>query len=559
MVRLIHQLGNDKIQKDVKEADFLLSNKKGGYLYMGENPKTKYHGFFIHGGVRQYKTLENIHLPGEVTRVINKFSSVIRERGKATEEFTLPHGYESFIYDLKGYNGELIITMDCRGAYDNEDWGRFYNVIINDNQVIVNFEKQSNYALTFVITGKKIKAEKIREWEPREYELDKARNAESSRYVYKALKLYIEGDTTLVFSSSTEKDKAIEEGSYVFRNINKLKRKQSNSIICKKGIKNKEQRMAYNACLNSLNGLLVDVNGRTGIFAGFPWFFQFWARDELISLKAFGKKSEVKMILMENFKKLQENGQMPARDPGVPQGCADGVGWFYKRFGKKEKLDVMIKAIKDNYAAETGLINNKDKETWMDSISRDGARIEIQAMFLNMLKLAGLKEEEAAFREKVREVFWNGKWLADGAGDWTIRPNVFIAYYIYPELLSNDEWKRCFRNILPKLWCNWGGISTLDKNSKSFFSESTGQNADSYHSGDSWFYLNNMAALAMRQADKKLFAPRIKKMIEASVYEILWMGIAGHHAELSSAKLLRSEGCRCQAWSAAMFVELMGS
>ncbi len=559
MVKLIHQLGKDKVQKAVNEADFLLSNKKGGYLYLGAEPKTKYQGFFISDGIRMFKTLENINLPGEITKVINKFSSVVRERGKVKEEFTLPFGHNSFIYALKGYKGEIVITLDCKESYDDEEWGRFYNVQISDKQVIISFEKQGNYKLTFVITGKKIKAEKIREWEGREYELDEERHSEGTRYIYKALKLHISGDTTLVFSSSTDKGKAVEEGDYVFRNTNKLKRKQTNSLIQKSGIKNKEQRMAHNACLNSLNGLLVDVHDRTGILAGFPWFFQFWSRDEMVSLKAFGKRSEVKLILMENFKRIQEDGRLPNRDPPTTLCSADSIGWFYKRFGKTDKIREVIKAIKDNCSSETGLIINKEMETWMDTISRDGARLEIQAMFLNMLKLAGMKEEEAKFKELVRKVFWNGKYLEDGAGDNTIRPNIFIAHYIYPELLSREEWKKCFKNVLPKLWCKWGGLSTIDQKSPYFHDVSSGENSDSYHSGDSWFYINNMAALAMKVVDKKLFSARIKKIIEASTHEILWGGMVGHHAEISSARQPKSEGCGCQAWSAAMFIEQMNS
>lgn len=555
MVKVVHILGKDKLQKEVEQASFLLSNKKAGYLYLGTASRTKFQGFFINEGIRMFKTLEAIKINGGVTKITNKFSSVVRERGKIVEEFTVPTGHNSFIYELKGYKGELILTLDCREASDEDQWDRFYNVQVSDKQVVVNFEKQNDYGLSFVITGKKIKAEKIREWDSREYELDKRRGSESSREIYKALKLHIDGNTTLVFSAGTDRGTVEKEGDYIFRNVNKLKRKETNSVISKSTIKNKQLRMAYNACLNSLNSLLVDIDHRSGILAGFPWLFKFWTRDELIALKAFGKRNDVKLILNEYLKKIQKTGKLLAREHPTKQGCADGTGWFYKRFGKTDEI---VNALQKINLSEEGLVLNKDKETWMDTINRNGARLEIQALYLNMLKVAGKKDDEAEFKEKVKKMFWNKKYLEDGAGDATIRPNAFLAYYIYPELLSHNEWKKCFKHIIPKLWCRWGGISTLDKNSAYFFEECTGEKNDSYHSGDSHFYLNNLAALVMKQVDKKEFAQRIKKIIEASTEEILWKGIVGHHAGLSSVKQLRSEGCRCKAVSAAMFVELLG-
>lgn len=79
----------------------------------------------------------------------------------------------------------------------------------------------------------------------------------------------------------------------------------------------------------------------------------------------------------------------------------------------------------------------------------------------------------------------------------------------------------------------------------------------SYHRGDSWFWINNLAAICMHRLDKKKYQQQIKFICEASMKDILFNGIPGHHAELSSASELRSEGCLSQAWSAATFIELV--
>jgi glycogen debranching enzyme len=193
--------------------------------------------------------------------------------------------------------------------------------------------------------------------------------------------------------------------------------------------------------------------------------------------------------------------------------------------------------------------------------AREGARIEIQALFLAALRLLRKIDKADPFEKelarKVRKEFFDGKILADGAGDKTIRPNVFIAAYAYPELLTKKEWIMCFESMLPKIWLSWGGLSSIGKSSPLFTSHNTGESAESYHRGDSWFWINNLAAIVLHRLDKDRFKKYIDKILKASIKEMLYMGVTGYSAELSSAAELKSQGCFCQAWSSAMFIELI--
>lgn len=164
---------------------------------------------------------------------------------------------------------------------------------------------------------------------------------------------------------------------------------------------------------------------------------------------------------------------------------------------------------------------------------------------------------ENTLKIKLKHKFWNGKILADGLNDFTIRPNVFIASYIYPELLQPKEWEACFENSLKSLWLDWGGLSTIDKNNKLFTDTHTGEINKSYHRGDSWFWLNNLAAVELNKINPKKFQNQIQKIISASTEDILWKGCIGCASELSSAKELTSTGCFNQAWSDAMYVEMV--
>jgi glycogen debranching enzyme len=123
--------------------------------------------------------------------------------------------------------------------------------------------------------------------------------------------------------------------------------------------------------------------------------------------------------------------------------------------------------------------------------------------------------------------------------------------------LTNKEWEICFDNTLKSLWLDWGGLSTIDKNNTLFTEESTGEDVKSYHRGDSWFWINDLTALVLNKISNKKFQKQIKRIISASTEEILWKGCIGCHAELSSAKELQSRGCWNQAWSDAMFIEMV--
>jgi glycogen debranching enzyme len=90
-----------------------------------------------------------------------------------------------------------------------------------------------------------------------------------------------------------------------------------------------------------------------------------------------------------------------------------------------------------------------------------------------------------------------------------------------------------------------------------FVDHYTGRNNSSYHRGDSWFFINNIAAICMLRTDKVKFRKYIDSIVDAGAREILWSGAAGHAAEISDANHLSSQGCFSQAWSNATFIELM--
>ncbi|MBW2995832.1 hypothetical protein KY332_00870 [Candidatus Woesearchaeota archaeon] len=581
---ITHKLNTTKVSRNTKhDVNFVLTNKLGGYCMLASAPYSRYNGVFLFDKDTMYKIIEDIDLidAPPIKEIVNEFSSITRKRGSINESFFMPYGYDALVYELNSPR-EVELTVDIRASYDNPEFGRIYKISKSGSKIIISYKHES-IKLFLAIKTDTEDYEKIQEWIKREYSFDKGRNTISfEKYVYKALKLKA---STIAFAFSKSRQHAVEEADYVFKNLARLKEHQKIYVtkINAKLARNPETRMAKKCCINSLNKLLVNLKNKRGLFAGLPWFFQFWSRDELISLKALllnQQDREVKDILLKNLN-LVKNGRLLNKNmPVIEKTNADSIGWLFKRisdcleiFSSKEKENIKkklvaaIKFINENYTADS-LVYNSVKETWMDTEwaedHRAGFRIEIQALFLNMLKLAyhltkdsRYLDQERGLRILVKERFWDGRILADGLNDFTIRPNIFIAAYVYPELLSKTEWTLCFENSLKKLWLNWGGLASIDKSHHLFYSEYTGESKQSYHRGTSWYWVNNLAALVMKRINKLKFKTYIDKITQASVKEILTSGAIGHHAEVSSASSLKSEGCKAQAWSNAMFIELI--
>ncbi|MBU0614774.1 MAG: hypothetical protein KJ601_01670 [Nanoarchaeota archaeon] len=536
-----------------KDAKTLLSSQ-GNFLLLGKAPESRYQGIFFFEDIL-FKVIEDIKVQGELTDVKNRINHFTRHRGNLKETYFL----NSCLHYNLNKKAEVEIILDPRPPYDTKQFGRFFETWAEDGKIIIKFTKRTDsredpsdgdeeYSLFIVIKSDTADYQLKSAWSENHYPEDLARTSPPySRYVFHALSL---NTSSLIISVSEDKDAAL------------AKIKNPTIPVIK-------DHSAYSCAKYSVNSL---YNGN-GLYAGLPWFFQVWFRDEAISLKAL-EKNTAKKILLRQLSNISDDGRTRAKI-GDSFTSADAIGWIYKRAEEmlellsaqerqmlKDKLIYSIDQIKKRYSKEF-LIYNQEKETWMDSIPRKGASIEIQALMLNMYRLcfkltpqAKYKLMEKNLKFHVRKNFWNGKYLNDQLNDKTIRPNLFIAAYIYPELLSEKEWISCFDYALPKLWNSWGGLSTIDKSDPRYLANSTGEISLSYHNGDSWFWINNLAAIVMNRIDKKKFKSYIDKIYAASSKEIITMGAIGHHAELSSSSKLKSEGCLAQSWSAAMFVEL---
>ena len=655
-----HKIKRDKISKNIfntvdRNLSMCLINQRGHFFAISVVPTdqlTNMEGWFniieTNNGnsYAMYKSIDNIYINKTVTEIINNFTNIERHSSDTVEKFTLAKN--GLMYEVDSYSEYVYVDLDFREMFDTNDQGRIYSIYKKDDLIIVEYTKFRDHSLSIV--DKKaylvIKGandyELVNTWSPKFYHYDLARKNNANFFVFNALKIPCRKNLKLYFTFSEDKEIAIQKVDDIFENNEKIDGVYNNYIDNVLSVKNglqeiagTETAFAYTNSVHAIDNLSMQlpINHRriTGMWAGLPWFHQYWSRDELVSVMSLMLEHRYdysKELLMKYLLEIMTDGRLSNRYPAANLGTADSIGWLFKRLQDflflcerrnnfnnyftlfdlnliSERLKFSIKMLLKNHSKD-GLILNGKQETWIDTFNnesydkdyREGTRIEIQALFLNMLKLMNMLDNylankyvkkndkmvkivrselnavvlEETTRKLVRDKFFktvDGKmYLNDGYDcplDTVVRPNIFLAYYIYPDLLTSGEWIQVFDNSLPKLWCDWdmgegvkgGGLSTIDKIHPLYQPYYTGIDNKSYHRGDSWFWINNLAAVAMYRLDKEKYKDYIFKIINSSSQDILYWGFIGYSAELASSGWFKSGGCLCQTWSIATFIELM--
>lgn len=591
-MQCIHRIGAYVVQKKIEEnPQALLTNTKGSFFYWQENRTSRYHGFFVRENGTMLKTIAGLKLGVQlgVKRITNHFSSFEVERqGGLREIFFLDPNSNSLVWQANE-TITLSVLLDGKEIFDNSDMGRFYEVTAEEGCVVIEFVKREDgmlgqrfFCAIAGIGGSTTK----KEWLQERYEYDRARNDPPfERYVFRAAD--VQGKK-FVFSIAQEKDTAIETAKRVYEGAEKIKKSldaEAEWFAHKhdRPIADEEIRVAYCAAKYSLHHMEVkdEWKNSEGLYAGIPWFTQFWLRDFAISSGQL-TPGVAHMIYARYLDQLLTSGALRGRDAPSSLAYADTEGLFFRcaayliHIGAlqgeelRKTKELLISFLKNELPARmnNGLVHNGPKETWMDTeyqgSGRAGARIEIQALTLAMFRLAGQLTgdktyffKEAELLRTVRAIFWDGSALADGAGDITQRPNIFLAHQFYPDLLLRHEWEKAFTRALDALWLSWGGIASIAKNHPFFCGVDRGCDDPnrSYHHGDTWFFINNYAASSLFEVNAEKFRPFIDALLAASTNDILWKGMLGHHSEVSSADYYTPRGCLAQSWSAASYCD----
>ncbi len=549
-------------------------NKNHSFFLHGLSNSSKYDGLFFSNKNQLFKGFDLMFdfNPSSVERHFNTFKLVDQNN-------TL-----SFLLDksclLVKSNNQLNFSFDfdVRKPNDFSIDNRFYSVDFKSldgvDVAIISFDKiKYGDTFFFAVAYKGILKKNSSPWVRREYSFDKFRNSEFSRFVFSPFSL---SSDTFCVAFGFDEGSAINEAILKFKGL----RLKGFSFTKSSSLVQNKLSVAESYALSSLESLSFD----NFLIAGFPWFAEEWFRDELTALGYFLSSETnipfVKSVLFSILSYFYENGLSTNRRFKLLS--SDSFGLLALRFQelfdknllsegdtdsiKAKFLPLLDSLISSKFDASINMFVSGPHETWMDSLSREGYCIEIQALMAVALNFAFKISKDEKYEEylnlllsSVRQRLLNGVLIdrlsLDYSPDLTVRPNVFLAYYYYPKLVSNEFWEKTFDNALISLWLPWGGLSTVQNDLAVPFD--SGENPKSYHNGNSWFFINNIAAISMAKLNREKYKFYIDRIVDASVDDLLFSGAVGSSSENSSNSVRTSSGCPVQLWSNSTLLELL--
>jgi hypothetical protein len=120
-MKITHQLDGQKVEKICDDATFLMSNKNGGFVWMGNNPDSRYQGVFFNLNGIMFRVIESFS-KNDFNEIKNEFSFVSRNKGDEGEKIFMPDHCNSLVYET-GYDFEFF--LDFREAYGS-DYSGYY-------------------------------------------------------------------------------------------------------------------------------------------------------------------------------------------------------------------------------------------------------------------------------------------------------------------------------------------------------------------------------------------------------------------------------------------------
>lgn len=348
-----------------------------------------------------------------------------------------------------------------------------------------------------------------------------------------------------------------------------------------------------------------------GIFAGLPWFNNYWGRDSFISLPGAtyvtGNDADARAILL-SFARFQNRdstskdfGRIPnlATPSSVIYNTADGTPWFVRSLYEYVKysgdFDILrklypviersINGTLQYHTDSLGFLTHGDAETWMDAVGPNGPwsprgnrACDIQALWWDQLTIGTfISDYLNEFRNAARwskaalDVEQNFmKYFIDhdngriydhlsksGVPSRELRPNqLFCIDMPLPE----DIRENIVRTVIDSLVFPYGTstLSQSDSNFHPFHEDPPYYVKDAaYHNGTVWTWLNGQVTYAATRYDLQNV---VFPVAMNSVHQILHRGCVGTLSELLDAHPRKKDnepklsGTFSQAWSLAEFI-----
>ena len=370
---------------------------------------------------------------------------------------------------------------------------------------------------------------------------------------------------------------------------------------------------AFHWALIALSDLVTRQRG-AGIWAGLPWFNNYWGRDSFIAFTgtllctgAFPLAREI-LLTFASFQDRNPTSPYYGRIPNrvrlneIIYNTADGTPWFvwaaekYVQYSGDtlfiEEIFPTIRRAVDgalaNYVDKYGFLTHGDAETWMDAVGpkgpwspRGNRAVEIQVLWMEQLRISSEWARLLGYRRRAQEwkrlykrvrrqfskKFWDSEnqrlydhLNADHSPDARIRPNAIFALTIPRQpLLAENQQQAVLKEIVEELTYPWGvsSLAQTDPNFHPFHHYAPYYVPDAaYHNGLVWTWLSGPVITALFQWNSSLGFPLLEEISQ----QILRKDALGSQAELLEAwprpgtAYPQVSGTVSQAWNLAEYI-----
>jgi glycogen debranching enzyme len=357
----------------------------------------------------------------------------------------------------------------------------------------------------------------------------------------------------------------------------------------------------------SLDALIMNQVGY-GIFAGLPWFNNYWGRDSFISLPGAtlvtGQCALARSIL-RSFGEFQQRDSLSTDFGRIPNfvgvtdrayNTADGtprfvmmVREYIRRSGDDRFLldmyPIVLRSIEGTlryHCDSLGFLTHADAESWMDAVGPDGPwsprgnrANDVQALWAEQLS-AGV-EFATRLGDAVSARRWNDRLTllrrnfpayfvrptgvadrlkADGTPDMRLRPNQIFT----GALLDDSTRARVAAIVVSRLTYPYGvaSLSQDDPGFHPYHQHSPFYPKDAaYHNGTVWTWVQGQVIAELCKYSRQDIAYRVTAN---TVHQMLDRGAVGTQSELLDAIAHPGEaeprlsGTVSQAWNLAEFI-----
>ncbi|MGB9592065.1 MAG: amylo-alpha-1,6-glucosidase, partial [Candidatus Kryptoniota bacterium] len=312
---------------------------------------------------------------------------------------------------------------------------------------------------------------------------------------------------------------------------------------------------------------LITQQGMRGIWAGLPWFNNYWGRDSFISLPGaalmLGSFENARQILMD-YAARQDTDSTSTNFGRIPNligpnviiyNTADGTPWFvsaafdyFTMTGDRSFASAVYLVIKRAFLGTVKFhmdsdyfLTHGDQETWMDAVGPDGPytprgnrAVEIQSLWLKQLLVTNyfakyfgdyataekaiamakrlLKSFNEHFIDKSHQLLYDHI-SQSGIPDTSLRPNQLFALWMVDS--KSVQWN-VLKTIVEKLTFPWG-VASLVQSDRNFHpyhhNEPTYVPDVAYHNGTVWLWLSGQLISYLTQFREQDFAFELTKML----------------------------------------------